>query len=283
MENNKAVANWERGEVKTRAKNALQDIYGFALILSVILYLAGTYYFWSPSTANPSENDRLAGDSYYHNIGMISFGFDMTNCAIKVERHSMNGGKTTSTRYLSRSYFMPRWMGFIAFEGNKLLVSIILGACIKIFIGYRVQVSCYQSILHMAKNGGYTFSVLKADLNLNRRNYWNIVGAMFLRDLCILLGSLLVIPGIILRYMYIFVPYILAENPGMKPRKAMQISMKMTRGHKLNMFVLSLSFWGWYILGDIALGVGVVLIWPYETATFAQLYLILKKDDRDYC
>jgi len=54
--------------------------------------------------------------------------------------------------------------------------------------------------------------------------------------------------------------------------------MDMTQGHKLDMFILNLSFLGWYILGIIAFGIGIAFVWPYENATYAQLYLILKQD-----
>jgi uncharacterized membrane protein len=52
----------------------------------------------------------------------------------------------------------------------------------------------------------------------------------------------------------------------------------MTMGHKFDMFVLDLSFIGWYLLGSLALGVGVLFVMPYENATNAELYLVLRKD-----
>lgn len=49
-------------------------------------------------------------------------------------------------------------------------------------------------------------------------------------------------------------------------------------GHKLDMFVLDLSFIGWYLLGSLALGIGVFFVMPYDNATNAELYLVLRKD-----
>ncbi len=51
----------------------------------------------------------------------------------------------------------------------------------------------------------------------------------------------------------------------------------MTDGHKFDMFVLDLSFIGWYILGALALGIGVIFVQPYYDATQAELYKLLKK------
>ncbi|MNW04231.1 hypothetical protein D3C71_2002930 [compost metagenome] len=43
------------------------------------------------------------------------------------------------------------------------------------------------------------------------------------------------------------------------------------------MFVLDLSFIGWFLLGTIALGVGVLFVLPYYNSTKAELYVVLRK------
>lgn len=52
----------------------------------------------------------------------------------------------------------------------------------------------------------------------------------------------------------------------------------MTLGHKGAMFVLDLSFLGWYILGALALGIGILFVHPYVNTTFAELYQVLKAE-----
>jgi len=44
----------------------------------------------------------------------------------------------------------------------------------------------------------------------------------------------------------------------------------------MNMFVMDLSFIGWFILGGLLFGFGFVLVMPYYNATFAELYYTLK-------
>ena len=46
------------------------------------------------------------------------------------------------------------------------------------------------------------------------------------------------------------------------------------------MFVLSLSFLGWLILGTLAFRIGVWFVRPYIESTWAQLYLKLQKTRR---
>jgi uncharacterized membrane protein len=106
-----------------------------------------------------------------------------------------------------------------------------------------------------------------------------IIKTMLLSKIFIFLWSLLlIIPGIIKSYAYRMVPYILADNPNIGAEKAIELSNEMTRGHKFDMFVLDLSFIGWYLLGTLALGIGVFLVMPYDNATNAELYLVLRND-----
>lgn len=107
--------------------------------------------------------------------------------------------------------------------------------------------------------------------------YWNVVAARFYANLRIFLFTLLlVVPGVIKGYEYRLVPYLLAENPGMAPARAAELSSLITTGEKWNMFILDLSFIGWRILGALLFGLGNLFVEPYYQATFAELYAALR-------
>lgn len=107
--------------------------------------------------------------------------------------------------------------------------------------------------------------------------YRNVVITMLLRGIYNALWYLLlIIPGIVKSYSYAMVPYLLAENPGIPPSRAIEMSMQMTDGHKWKMFVLDLSFIGWFLLGTLALGIGFLFVLPYPNTTHAQLYVALR-------
>lgn len=107
--------------------------------------------------------------------------------------------------------------------------------------------------------------------------YRNVVTTMLLRNIYIFLWSLLLlIPGIIKSYSYAMVPFLLAENPSIPPSRAIEMSMYMTDGHKWRMFVLTLSFFGWFLVGILALGIGVLFVCPYYDTTQAELYVALR-------
>ena len=112
----------------------------------------------------------------------------------------------------------------------------------------------------------------------NKDRYLDIVKAMLWRGfLNFLWFLLLIIPGIVKSYAYSMVPFILADNPNIGYRRAVDLSNQMTRGHKFRIFVLDLSFLGWIFLGLFAFFVGVLFVLPYINATKAELYLTLRQ------
>lgn len=111
------------------------------------------------------------------------------------------------------------------------------------------------------------------------KGYWKNVWACFLMVLFIFLWSLLLlIPGIIKGYAYILTPYILKDNPELSANQAINLSQKMMKGHKFDLFYLMLSFIGWGILGIFTLGIGYLWLMPYMYAAFAAFYQDVKKE-----
>lgn len=72
---------------------------------------------------------------------------------------------------------------------------------------------------------------------------------------------------------YRLVPYIMAENPAIKPKQAITLSRKMMDGHKWEAFKLDLSFLGWDILSFFTYGLTAFLFSnPYIELTNAEYY-----------
>lgn len=93
-----------------------------------------------------------------------------------------------------------------------------------------------------------------------------------------LLWSLLfVIPGIIKAYSYRMAFFILVDNPELSANEALQKSKEMMKGHKLDLFVLDLSFIWWFLLVAITFGVASIYVAPYIGATQANFYKSLKE------
>lgn len=95
---------------------------------------------------------------------------------------------------------------------------------------------------------------------------------------------LFVIPGIIKRYEYRMIPYLMAVNPNMSTKEAFAKSKEMMNGQKWKTFVYDLSFIGWGILSTITFGLaGVFYVSPYKYQSDAALFEALYggTDDAD--
>ena len=88
---------------------------------------------------------------------------------------------------------------------------------------------------------------------------------------------LLIIPGFIKSYSYAMTPYILKDNPEMKNNAAIEESMRMMDGHKLELFILDLSFIGWALLSLLTCGIGFLWLVPYMNMARVNFYEDLKK------
>lgn len=107
--------------------------------------------------------------------------------------------------------------------------------------------------------------------------FWASFKVTFLVGLFTALWSLLfVIPGIVKGFSYSMAMYILAENPEMPALEAISRSKAMMNGHKLELFVLGLSFIGWMLLCTITCGIAFIWVGPYMNATMVNFYNSIK-------
>ncbi|MBE7092757.1 MAG: DUF975 family protein [Clostridiales bacterium] len=113
-------------------------------------------------------------------------------------------------------------------------------------------------------------------------DFWSAFKVTFLVGLFTFLWSLLfVIPGIIKGISYSMSMFVLAENKGKAALECIEASKKMTEGHKMDLFVLELSFIGWALLVAITFGLAAIWVVPYMQATFTNAYLSLKPQNEE--
>ena len=89
---------------------------------------------------------------------------------------------------------------------------------------------------------------------------------------------LLIVPGIVKGLAYSLTPFIVKDNPQLSPNQAINLSMKMMKGHKFDLFYLYLSFIGWILLAMLTLGIGLLWVIPYMQTSMAAFYLDVKND-----
>ena len=150
--------------------------------------------------------------------------------------------------------------------GGSLVASIIITPAFTLSV-YRVYVNLFKGAAPQVKDAFCGFD-----------DFWAAFKVTFLVGLFTFLWSLLfVIPGIIKAISYSMSFYILAENKGKPALECINESKAMTEGHKMELFVLGLSFIGWALLCGITFGIAYIWVGPYMQATMTNAYFSLKK------
>ncbi len=117
----------------------------------------------------------------------------------------------------------------------------------------------------------YSFKV--KDIN----TYLIHLGTILVKYLLIFLWMLLfIIPGIIKAIAYSQVNYIRAENPDLDIMGCLKESEEMMYGHKMEYFLLQLSFIGWFFLVVITFGILSIYVMPYYSMVMAMYYRNLR-------
>jgi uncharacterized membrane protein len=243
---------WTREYIKTRAKEVLKLNYWKAILISIVLYFVG--------------GDSRGG----------SFNWRSNH---RYPNNSLN--------YMDQPEFYSDVFVSVAVI---ILIVIIAFMLFRILIGYALEVGGRRFFKQAAQTDinmsylGYAFK---------RERYKDVVVTMLYKGVLNLLWSfLLIVPGIVKGYAYSMVPYILADNPNIGYKRAVELSNQMTDNQKWDMFVLDLSFIGWYLLcallsfiGQWLFFIGTFFVRPYENATKAELYLILRQNalENGYC
>lgn len=239
---------WERRELKQYAKDFLRKHYWKAFLVCLIVTLLN-----NSGGSSTSGNELLNKES-----PMVG---------IEVEAPSRNGNPIV--KFVTDMSGLP--LAFII--SGILPIIIIISIVLMITVGFALEVGQSRFFLDGFKGDvriGKLFSTF------NSLEYLPIVKTQILRNIYIFLWTLLlIIPGIIKSYQYRFVPYILSEQPNLPTKQVLEMSKDMTDGHKMDMFVLDLSFIGWYLLGFMILGLGGLFVDPYVETTYARLFNVL--------
>ena len=151
----------------------------------------------------------------------------------------------------------------------QILIMIILIS----IINYIFQIGLTKYMINFVQNKKKSLK----ELFTNFKNYKKIIITYLYQIKNIFLWALLlIIPGIIKKYSYSLVPYILIDNKNLKAKDILKLSEDMMKGHKKDLFILNLSFIGWYILSYFTFGILLLWLAPYMLVTTANFYNEIK-------
>lgn len=151
----------------------------------------------------------------------------------------------------------------------------VIGRIGALIITPAFDISLCMIYLKLTKNEEISVGDTFSGFNITGKAIWLKIITQFFTFLWSLL---FVIPGIIKAYSYSMAPYILAENPELTANEALSKSKEIMDGQKFDLFVLQLSFFGWYMLSAITFGIAYyIYVIPYVSATTANFYNSIKE------
>ena len=152
-------------------------------------------------------------------------------------------------------------------------VFLIVGYLISLLVGNAATVGLANYFIKNTYSNpsfGDAFSGFKV-------RYGRNIGTLLLLSIKLVLWTcLFIVPGIIKSYEYAIIPYILADDPEISSKEAFAKAKQMMDGNKWRLFELEISFFGWFLLCMLTLGLGTFFLIPYVDAANAEFYMELK-------
>lgn len=134
--------------------------------------------------------------------------------------------------------------------------------------------------LNLVRSNGENADLVQEFSGFKRFSDTLITGLLYY--LFILLWSLLfIIPGIIKSYAYSMTFYLMNDDPNLSGNDAITKSRQLMKGHKWKLFVLDLSFIGWWFVGMLCFGIGTLWVAAYQEAAHVHFYEDLIKDSKE--
>jgi len=305
------IKHEQRVEIKKRAKDVVRSHF----ILLVIICLVVSYYgtdlnfvtdnvdtLWKLVTGQPIEfgDDSLkidkskTSDKVLQDLIDDNYKAGKTHAAIQLEEYrqekltndvtSRKNGifAAVANNISSGNLYM------IIFEGlHSVIHSTRVTSAIIVFFSMMAAIALWifiKNMLGAIMRRVFLEARLYKTVPVSHMLHFKLVKRWFRASMTLLLTTIFqylwfitVIGGFIKMYSYRMVPFIVAENPDLKPREAITLSRRMMNGHKWECFVLDMTFVGWYILGTFTFGL-ITVLWaaPYSVATYAEYYTELR-------
>ena len=228
-----------RAELKLEAKNQLRHNWGWAISVGFVMTLFVGFFF-----ARPVVNGSLKTVNSVNDV----MGTGSIDSLFKPAFWAGQFGPDTGLTIIGNFFMLSMVVTFLHFARGERL-----GFFKGIFSAFTDGRFVPEFLNYLC---GYIFQFL-----------WSL---------------LLVIPGLIKSYSYAMTPYIVndlvASGQEVHATTAITLSRQLMDGHKWELFVLNLSFIGWYLLSVLTFGIGYIWLVPYEQTTKANFYRRLAGD-----
>lgn len=300
----------KRKEMKKRAKQVVKKHYLLLLILCLGMALFGTEFSSTLNFVRTEQteidsktkenknaiqyNSRLALDDILNDAldGHIDEAYKLAN-NLKLEEITQNStvqkgivlGRSRGiladlVNNITSGYFLVVLLSAIESLGlskNIIIALFIILSAIVLFLVWMFIKNVLQTILRrmVLECRLYDKVPFQRILFLAKVKKWcKVAVTLAMKVLFQTLWACTIIGGVIKRYSYYLVPYIVAENPDIGWKEAITLSRKMMGGYKWECFKLEMSFLLWDMAGFLTLGISDLFYTnAYKIATYTEFYI----------
>lgn len=297
----------ERRKIKKAARHNLREHYLLYVMLSFILIIFGIYNTnliskfklddKAKKTENLADSGMLPEEYGFSDIINDVYENKLIDGSIETENIIKGYAKNDTGSVLGRSrgvfaeilnnltsgnYLVSIAQGLGTIFKSGTAVAIVMIIIYLIFVFFKDMLIKYVAIPvseRIALEGRIYRKVPIHRLMYlyDNRKWWNVSAVLLLERIYLFLWNFTIVGGIIKRYSYYQISYIIAENPGISARRAVKLSRKMMDGHKWECFCLELSFLGWSVLNLFTFGLlGLFYYYPYKMAAFCEYYAYVR-------
>lgn len=309
----------ERKKLKKRSKAVLKKHYTLLLILSIIAIIIGSEFSGGalflratdnnlpiPGSQNlPAAREEVLNRAVFKDPGQDVFRDIISGNVIEgvqlsdeLQEHftSSGNGVMGHTEGVLASTVNVITSGHLYVKVIQSIITITKSPRASVIIFVLASILVFSLFFALVCE---TYSVIMRRMFLEARTYdkiplhhffhlrhsrrWIRASACIVyKDFIYALWFFTIIGGFVKRYSYYMVPYIVAENPDIRPREAVALSRRMMDGHKMECFKLELSFLGWLGLGFLTIGILNVFFYaPYKLVSMSEYYVRVRRDAID--
>ena len=179
---------------------------------------------------------------------------------------------------IAKQQLQGRWFTPVIATLVTILITSGLGASVRIVLFVAAAVLNIANI-HLFITLSHTKEKQPLSIFIQGFSRWldGLLSMLWFSLWVILWTALFFIPGFVKAYSYSQMFFIITEYPDMDVRKAMNLSKKLTKGYKLDLFIMDLSFIGWVILSGFTGGILLLWVLPYMFMTKINAYHSIKQ------
>ncbi len=181
--------------------------------------------------------------------------------------------RKSARKMLGNNIFSNEWIfALLILAVASTIIAVTSPLIIGLFITGIIYICISKYFLTLARSQNKYDNLRVLTYGLENDLAGNVLLGLLQTLFIFLWTLLLIIPGIVKSYAYSMAYFVKIDNPEYSAKQALDESERLMKGKKMKLFLLDLSFIGWYILGALCFGIGTLWVNAYQQAARTEFY-----------